>query len=45
MKKIHCSLSYHNMPLDEVESFALGIEAGYFGNNPPFTVLRFTQVA
>lgn len=43
--KSHCSLSYHNMPLDEVESFALGIEAGYFGNNPPFTVLPFTQVA
>ena len=45
MKKIHCNLSYHTMHLDEVESFALGVEAGYFGNNPPFTVLPFTQVA
>lgn len=44
MKKVHCSLAYHEMPLDGVESFALGIEAGYFGNNPPFTVLPFTQI-
>lgn len=41
--KSHCSLSYHNMPLDQVENFALGVKAGYFGNNPPFTLLPFTE--
>ena len=44
MNKIHCSLSYHQTPPDEVESFALGIKAGYFGNNPPFTVQPFTEL-
>lgn len=45
MKKVHCSLAYHEMPLDSVESFALGVKAGYFGNNPPFNVLPFTDIA
>ena len=43
--KSHCSLSYHNMPLDLVESFALGVKAGYYGNNPPFAVLPITDAA
>ena len=43
--KSHCSLSYHNMPLDEIENFALGVKTGYFGNNPPFVVLPFTESA
>ena len=45
MNKIHCSLSYHNMELDKVESFCLGVKAGYFGHNPPFTVLPLTELA
>jgi hypothetical protein len=33
------------MDLDTVESFGLGVKAGYFGNNPPFTILPITAVA
>ena len=43
--KSHCSLSYHNMALDQVESFALGVKAGYYGHNPPFTVLPIIEAA
>ena len=45
MEKIHCNLHYHESPLGEVESFALGVKAGYYGNNPPFTVLPLTAAA
>ena len=41
--KSHCSLSYHILPPDEVENFALLVKAGYYGNNPPFTVLPITE--
>ena len=41
----HCSLNYHDLPLNEVENFALGVKAGYYGNNPPFDVLTLTEVA
>ena len=33
------------MELDKVDSFCLGVKAGYFGHNPPFTVLPLTELA
>ncbi len=45
MSKSHCSLSYHQTPPDQLEDFSLLIKAGYYGHNPPFTVLTLTEVA
>jgi len=45
MNKVHCSAAYHNLPFDVVESFALGVKDGYYGNNPPFTILPITEAA
>jgi hypothetical protein len=42
--KAHVSLSYHELQLDLIENFCLGVKNGYFGNNPPFTVLPFTEL-
>ena len=43
--KSRCSLHYHSFGSHELESFALGVKLGYFGHNPPFTVLTITEVA
>ncbi len=43
-KKIHASLSYHEEPFTDVKTFCQGIINGYYGNNPPFTVLTISQV-
>ncbi len=42
---IHCSLSYHVLPIDDVEPFAAGVKTGYYTHNPPFTVLTLTEAA
>src|SRR5688572_17821351 len=43
--KAKVSRSYHSLPPDEVDDFALGVKDGYYGNNPPFTVLPITAAA
>lgn len=45
MKNPHASVSYHELPNDELKTFADGIVTGFYGNNPPFTIQPLTQVA
>jgi hypothetical protein len=39
MSQIHCNKEYHRTSNPELKTFADGVETGYYGNNPPFTVL------
>lgn len=43
--KSRCSLFYHDLPFDKIETFAFGVKEGYFKHNPPFTVQPFTEAA
>lgn len=39
MSQIHCNKEYHRTSNPELKIFADGVRNGYYGNNPPFTVL------
>ncbi len=41
---IRCNKEYRRMALTILKTFADGIVTGYYGNNPPFTVLPVTLV-
>lgn len=43
--KSYCSRSFHESKAEELDPFALGVKAGYYGNNPPFTDVTITEVA
>ncbi len=34
----HVSVSYHDTPIDQLDTFALGVKGGVYTNDPPFTV-------
>ncbi len=42
MKKVHCSRAYRKTAASKLKTFADGIAAGYYANNPPFTILPET---
>lgn len=42
---IRCNKEYRRLVLSPLKTFADGVVTGYFGNNPPFTVLPLTLIA